>query len=292
MYSSRCQIANRFRLANAALLLLNSIAFYLLMTGGLHLPAAESYFHSPITSEQRNRMMTVMQDFDHLMTQKNISYFIGAGTLIGSYRHLSIIPWDDDIDVFVSDADKERFDRLLSTKMPKSMSNYVLFRGELTAPAWKFYDKTSPDWYLQHSFRWPFVDIFFYRQNRTHLWHEELGDGRPYFKSKVFPLVRRPLGNLWLLAPCDAVYMLRFMNLTECQNRGFSHLFNIMLPAWRQRRIECSRLKSLYPFVERRTQILSNGDTVSFEVVKVGKSVLKNVTFRIPRCRAPGSPPV
>ena len=42
-----------------------------------------------------------LTSFPHLR-QHNITWFITSGTLIGSYRHHDLVPWDTDVDVAVS----------------------------------------------------------------------------------------------------------------------------------------------------------------------------------------------
>jgi len=38
---------------------------------------------------------------DKVCRENNISYFLGAGTLLGANRHKGFVPWDDDADVFM-----------------------------------------------------------------------------------------------------------------------------------------------------------------------------------------------
>ncbi len=49
----------------------------------------------------QDNLVKLLCDFDSLCRDCGISYFAGSGTLLGAYLYNDIIPWDDDVDVFV-----------------------------------------------------------------------------------------------------------------------------------------------------------------------------------------------
>ena len=51
----------------------------------------------------------LMLFFDNVCKKHNIEYWMDYGTLLGSYRHEGLIPWDDDLDVGMMRADYIRF---------------------------------------------------------------------------------------------------------------------------------------------------------------------------------------
>ena len=56
----------------------------------------------------------ILQHIDEFCQQNDIRYSLAEGTLIGAVRHKGIIPWDDDVDVFMLREDFEKFIRLHS----------------------------------------------------------------------------------------------------------------------------------------------------------------------------------
>lgn len=52
----------------------------------------------------------MLECIDLIADQYDINYFLGYGTLIGAMRHKGFIPWDDDIDILMT---QEEFDKFL-----------------------------------------------------------------------------------------------------------------------------------------------------------------------------------
>lgn len=57
----------------------------------------------------QNKILEVMKFIDRLCREKNISYFIMGGTALGAVRHGGFIPWDDDLDIFMTPTEYEKF---------------------------------------------------------------------------------------------------------------------------------------------------------------------------------------
>lgn len=55
------------------------------------------------------KILEVMKYIDHVCRKNGITYFIMGGTALGAVRHGGFIPWDDDLDIFMTPEQYERF---------------------------------------------------------------------------------------------------------------------------------------------------------------------------------------
>jgi len=65
-----------------------------------------------INAETKKAYYGLLKDIHEILTNNGIKYVLGAGTLLGSYRHGDIIPWDDDGDICIRFEDHERLAEL------------------------------------------------------------------------------------------------------------------------------------------------------------------------------------
>ena len=59
--------------------------------------------------QYKNKLLDTFKAFDSFCLDHNIKYYAAYGTLIGAIRHNGLIPWDDDIDVWMLPDDYNRF---------------------------------------------------------------------------------------------------------------------------------------------------------------------------------------
>lgn len=72
-----------------------------------------------VTPEQQPRWNAIIVDtlrfFTEFCEEHHLTYYCCGGTAIGAVRHHGLIPWDDDIDVFMPRPDYDRFIQLTAT---------------------------------------------------------------------------------------------------------------------------------------------------------------------------------
>ncbi|MBR1806854.1 MAG: LicD family protein [Selenomonadaceae bacterium] len=64
-----------------------------------------------------NRSLEIWAEVDRICRKHNITYWAAGGTLIGAVRHNGFIPWDDDIDLWVTRPDFNRFVAVLKDEL-------------------------------------------------------------------------------------------------------------------------------------------------------------------------------
>lgn len=61
----------------------------------------------------QERILEVMKYIDRVCRHNNITYFIMGGTALGAVRHGGFIPWDDDLDIFMTPSEYGKFKRAM-----------------------------------------------------------------------------------------------------------------------------------------------------------------------------------
>lgn len=241
-------------------------------------PVSEFFAGEAVSRGERQLMMGTFAALVETLDAANITYFMYGGTLIGSLRHHGMIPWDDDIDVIIAAANRSTARTTLG-KMSPHYELYTPDEGRKTMMQWKFYASSAgrTSW-MPKQFRWPYVDIFFFGENATHVWDldsDSHAAGFVWPKSSVFPLTRRPFGEFMVPAPCDAVSFVSAnyagAESTACTSPSYNHRTEVTI--WRSARtLPCSRLWHVFPFVFRTRS--ADGKTV--ETLKIGNWILQS----------------
>lgn len=81
----------------------------------------------------QDKILEIMKYIDKLCREHNITYFIMGGTALGAVRHGGFIPWDDDLDIFMTPVEYAKFKRVLEAEKQntfviqewKTTPNYV-----------------------------------------------------------------------------------------------------------------------------------------------------------------------
>lgn len=96
-----------------------------------------------------------MNNLDKIFKKLNIEYFIICGTLLGSYRHSGLMPWDDDIDIGVLD----KYVHILQSNSFKNL----LKEYNMRITEYKEISFGYKIFFLNKDY--PFIDIFIYENN-------------------------------------------------------------------------------------------------------------------------------
>ncbi len=62
-------------------------------------------------SEIKSITTSMLEYVDKVCKERDITYYLAAGTLLGAVRHKGFIPWDDDVDIMIPRNDYERLTR-------------------------------------------------------------------------------------------------------------------------------------------------------------------------------------
>lgn len=64
--------------------------------------------------------LEMLDEIDRICRENNIKYFLSGGTLLGAIRHGGYIPWDDDIDLWMTRKNYKRFKRAAKKQLSDS----------------------------------------------------------------------------------------------------------------------------------------------------------------------------
>ncbi|CAF1109713.1 unnamed protein product [Adineta ricciae] len=243
------------------------------------------------------RMIQLLMHVQSILHRLNIGYFITKGTFIGSLRHHDIIPWDADIDFFISQSSAfklkrafQQMNRFIDSDNGETFANInenvdlnqkvyssePLYQQDLFVHQFQNTRRvTSYKVFSIHStrvegtyYRWPKIDIFPYQQSRTHVFahprqDHNLGTMKYLAKTDIEPYHLRLLGPLLLPSPRHIHPTLKAMIRS-----GKSDVFNVCegnkflhrenRATTDLRRVPCYTLTSHYPFVKSGYNSSSN----------------------------------
>ena len=223
-------------------------------------------FAPAMSIAEHTRYIDLITVFKSACESFNVTYMLGAGTLLGAHWFHGFIPWDDDFDCVVNVSQKYILKKALT-----EISGHTLLSPKYRQ--WKFFSNNFSK-AGSYGWNWPFVDIFFFTDNKTHVYHVTYNTTLIFDpRSDVLPLNNGIFENLIVPVPRNMeAYLKRRYSLTQpCLSNWWNHKTETR-PKINSSSIPCHKLFGVYPLVHR----LKLGNT-SFEELRLGNKVLYRV---------------
>lgn len=98
----------------------------------------------------QNKILDIMKYIDALCRQNGITYYIMGGTALGAVRHGGFIPWDDDLDIFMT---PDQYQKFKSVFEKDGADDFVLQEWR-TTPGYLEYAKVRMNGttFIEHNF--------------------------------------------------------------------------------------------------------------------------------------------
>ena len=203
-------------------------------------------FKPAVTDNSLCLLMDTVAALCSALTKASITYFLYEGTLVGSWRHHGLVPWDDDVDIAVD------FKRQSDLRLVLNTLTLEFFYKGRRRVGWKFYSLKA-NRIPGCTWRWPLVNICFFDENSTHVREHDL-DSSPenvFPKDWIFPTTTRPFSGLVLPAPRKAKKVLDLKyNLTKCAIGRYSHRREMGKDESEMKTVAGDKLRTTYPFVQ------------------------------------------
>ena len=202
--------------------------------------------------------------FKRICEENNITYWLEGGSLFGVYKYHGFVPWDDDFDVKVNNLQKTTLKHALDS-----------VEGHATAGNWQFYSLNS--YKREKKANWPFIDIFFYYENATHILDgAKFPSKQAFAKSDIFPLEFEVFENDIFPVPRNSKAYLkkRYGMPLPCRSNRRNHRTGIRGTTVFS--IECDRLSQTYASVHR----FKSGN-ITYKQLRLGNKTLYTLRYPI-----------
>lgn len=222
----------------------------------------------------QNVILNIAQYIDKLCGEHGINYRLMGGSALGAKRHGGFIPWDDDLDVFMTPSEYEAFrdlffrfgDKKTYTLQELGASNGRVITAKLRLNNSYYEEEIVKGWKMHHGI---YVDIFI-----LHVCpNNKLAQGWQYFWAKylvVKGLANKPYnrrgGLAGLIVKISKILPKRFL-----LNYGLKQVYR-----WRDTKTDyfCNFLgKALFKNGKYRYEDFAQSKRVSFETIEMNVAV-------------------
>lgn len=162
-------------------------------------------------------LMQTYKSFKSFCEANNIQFVAAGGTALGAVRHNGLIPWDDDIDVYMPRADYNRF---LALKESLAGTDY-----EIVDPRDKDYHCMMAKYVCRNSTLWEFKDIQFPMGVYVDVFALDIEDGT-YEEALKRRMAFDKQGELFCISAINRPFSTIFKQFTNNQfSKGLWYLY-------------------------------------------------------------------
>lgn len=164
--------------------------------------------HNILSDNEVNNLYMLIYKLDKIFKEFEIEYFIIAGSLLGSYRHTGLMPWDDDIDIGIIDTLEYILYSNVFKELLEKNNMEIKYDNEICL---KIFIK---------NINYPFIDIFIFQNVNNKIIYKYkypklLWPGEYFYKNELYPLINYHYGPLLLPGANNAYnYLKRSFGLT------------------------------------------------------------------------------
>ena len=209
--------------------------------------------------------MDLISVFQSRCDEFGLRFILDAGAALGAYRYHGFTPWDDDFDVRMKYTDRDAIVNALGSVPGHTLLTYTDFILKF------FHNENSVQ--TSQAWNWPFIDIFFFKVNKTHFYDatfEDCFESHPV--GEILPEDYTVFENLIMPVPRNMESYIRkkypYMQ-DSCLSNAWSHRRETK-PRKNQTRRPCEIFFGTYP------SVYGYGDNgqLPFEELRLGHKVL------------------
>ena len=165
----------------------------------------------------QEKILETMKYIDRLCRENGIEYFIMGGTALGAIRHGGFIPWDDDLDIFMTPAAYARFKEIFE----KEKSDRFVLQEWRTTKKYVEYAKVRMNGttFIEEAFKdradmhhGIYVDIMILHKVTERKWTQKM----VYYKSKFVTLYALSQRN-WKPKTRNQAMVLKLLKILPCR---------------------------------------------------------------------------
>ena len=145
----------------------------------------------------------ILSDFHNICKENYLEYFLCGGSCLGAVRHNGFIPWDDDIDIFMSREDYNKFISIYKNVLDNK----------------KYYFQSLE---INNDFGWPFGKIR--RKNTVYKeWNQNLSDDKAGIWIDIFVYDKIPNNKLITIIQYARVFKYKIMLFRKLGNTTYGN---------------------------------------------------------------------